>query len=268
MKIGPYCIDRKCAIMGILNVTPDSFSDGGRYADVSEALKQVRQMIADGADIIDVGGESTRPRADVVSEEEELARVIPVIRALSEAFPETLISIDTYKTPVAKAALEAGAHIINDVWAGLYDGEMLSLAASYQVPIILMHNQHQEGYEQITSEVVAFLQERAQKALEAGLKKEYICLDPGFGFAKNEEDNIALLKGLDEVCALGYPVLCGISRKRVVNYLLGGNRSMLERDQGTAALSAWALLKGCQLVRVHHVKATKDTLLTLEQLVD
>lgn len=268
MNIGPYHIDGKAAIMGILNVTPDSFSDGGQYDSVESALKQAEQLIADGAAIIDIGGESTGPGASFVSEEEEIKRVVPAIRAIREAFPDVLLSIDTYKTPVARAALEAGAHILNDVRAGLYDGEMLALAAEKKAPIILMHNQKEKHYDDVTQDVCDFLSERVQVAREAGVPEENIWIDPGFGFPKNEAQNIELLKGLERVTSLGYPVLFGISRKRTVNYLLGGNRDMLERDQGTAALSAWALMKGCRIVRVHNVKANKDLVKVIEQLVD
>ncbi|MET3557238.1 dihydropteroate synthase [Streptococcus rupicaprae] len=265
MSIPIQELANRVSIMGILNVTPDSFSDGGNYVNLDKALTQVEQMLADGANVIDVGGESTRPGAAFVSVEEEIARVVPVIRAIKERF-DCLVSIDSYKTETVRAALEAGADIINDVWAGLYDGQMLALAAAYDVPIILMHNQTEETYDDVTAEVCNFLAERAQAALDAGVKPDKIWLDPGFGFAKNPQHNIDLLKRLDQVCQLGYPVLFGISRKRVVDHLLGGGTSPLERDQATAALSAHALAKGCQMVRVHHVAANRDVIRVLEQL--
>lgn len=268
MKIGTYEISGNAAIMGILNTTPDSFSDGGQYITVEAAVAQAKQMVADGASIIDIGGESTRPGATFVSAEEEIARVVPVIQAIRREV-DCLISIDTYKAETAKAALEAGAHILNDVWAGLYDGNdaMFKVAATYQAPIILMHNQADEQYQDVTKDVCRFLQERAEAALAAGIAKENIWLDPGFGFAKNVEQNLALLKDLEEVTQLGYPVLFGISRKRVVDALLGGNTKPLERDGATAALSSWAIAKGCQIVRVHHVAANKEIVATLSQLV-
>ena len=188
-------------------------------------MAQVERMIAQGAAIIDVGGESTRPGAEFVTEEEEIARIVPVIQAIKAKY-DVLISIDTYKTATARAALEAGADILNDVWAGLYDGQMLALAAEKNVPIILMHNQKEEVYNDVTEDVCTFLSQRAQAALEAGVAKDNIWIDPGFGFAKNVQHNIDLLKGLDKVVALGYPVLFGISRKRVVDYLLGGNTQL------------------------------------------
>ncbi|MDY2776747.1 MAG: dihydropteroate synthase [Streptococcus infantarius] len=266
MKIGKHDIDGKACIMGVLNVTPDSFSDGGSYTSIEKALEQAEKMIAEGAKIIDVGGESTRPGYTFVEAADEINRVVPVIKALKEKF-DILVSIDTYKTETARAALEAGADILNDVWAGLYDGEMLALAAEKNVPIILMHNQKEEKYDNITKEVCDFLAERAQAALDAGIAKENIWIDPGFGFAKNEAQNIELLQGLDAVCQLGYPVLFGISRKRTVDYLLGGGTAALERDMGTAALSAWAIAKGCQIVRVHNVDLNRDIVKVISQLV-
>ncbi|MBY5020984.1 dihydropteroate synthase [Streptococcus suis] len=254
-------------IMGILNVTPDSFSDGGNYNEVEAALVQVEKLLADGATVIDVGGESTRLGASFVSEEEEIARVVPIIRAIKENY-DCLVSIDTYKTGTARAALEAGADILNDVWAGLYDGEMLALAAEYQVPIILMHNQKEESYEDVVVEVKNFLAERAQAALDAGISADKIWLDPGFGFAKNVQHNLDLLQGLDQITGLGYPILFGISRKRVVDYLLGGNSLPTDRDQATAALSAWSVQKGCKMVRVHNVAANRDIVKVWEQLTN
>ncbi|MCQ9215676.1 dihydropteroate synthase [Streptococcus gallolyticus] len=265
MKIGKHEIDGTACIMGILNVTPDSFSDGGSYTSIENALAQAEKMIAAGAKIIDVGGESTRPGYTFVEAEEEINRVVPVIRALKERF-DVLVSIDTYKAETAQAALEAGADILNDVWAGLYDGKMLALAAEKNVPIILMHNQEEEKYDNITKEVCDFLTERAQAALDAGVTLENIWIDPGFGFAKNEAQNIELLKGLDAVCKLGYPVLFGISRKRTVDYLLGGGTLAADRDMGTAALSAWAVAKGCQIVRVHNVDVNRDIVKVISQL--
>ena len=164
--------------------------------------------------------------------------------------------------------MDAGADILNDVWAGLYDGEMFRLAAERQVPIILMHNQRDETYNNVTQDVCHFLEERAQAARAAGVPADHIWLDPGFGFAKNIEQNTALLKGLDKVCQLGYPVLFGISRKRIVDALLGGNTSPLDRDQATAALSAWALQKGCRIVRVHNVACNRDVVRAIGGLLD
>ncbi|HEQ4737724.1 TPA: dihydropteroate synthase [Streptococcus pyogenes] len=268
MKIGRFVIEGNAAIMGILNVTPDSFSDGGSYTTVQKALDHVEQMIAGGAKIIDVGGESTRPGPgyQFVSAADEIERVVPMIKAIKAKY-DVLISIDTYKTETARAALEAGADILNDVWAGLYDGEMLALAAEYDVPIILMHNQKEEVYQDVTQDVCDFLSARAQAAIDAGVPKDNIWIDPGFGLPKSVQHNMELLKGLDRVCQLGYPVLFGISRKSVVDALLGGNTKAKERDGATAALSAYALGKGCQLVRVHDVKANQEIVAVLSQLM-
>ncbi|MCK4029719.1 dihydropteroate synthase [Streptococcus iners] len=258
-------LTNQVTIMGILNVTPDSFSDGGNYNEVEAALVQVEKLLADGATVIDVGGESTRLGASFVSEEDEIARVVPIIRAIKENY-DCLVSIDTYKTGTARAALETGADILNDVWAGLYDGEMLALAAEYKVPIILMHNQKEESYEDVVVEVKNFLAERVQAALDAGIAADQIWLDPGFGFSKNVQHNLDLLQGLEQITGLGYPVLFGISRKRVVDYLLGGNSLPTDRDQATAALSAWAVQKGCKMVRVHNVAANRDVVKVWDQL--
>lgn len=266
MKIGKYDVAGKAAIMGILNVTPDSFSDGGQYETIDQALKQVEAMLAAGAAIIDIGGESTRPGAAFVSAEDEIKRIVPIVEAISEKF-NCLISIDTYKTETARVALAAGAHILNDVWSGLYDGQMFQLAAETGAPIILMHNQCEEVYGNVTEDVCQFLLERADLAQKTGVKKENIWLDPGFGFAKNVEQNMELLRGLAEVTKLGYPVLFGISRKRVVDSLLGSHTKPQERDMATAALSGYAISKGCKIVRVHNVAANKDIVKVSSQLV-
>lgn len=266
MKIGKHKISGNACIMGILNVTPDSFSDGGKFNGIEKALKQVEQLLNDGASIIDVGGESTRPGANFVTVQEEIERVVPIIKAIKANF-NCLISIDTYKTETAEAALDAGADILNDVWAGLYDGKMFELAAKRDVPIILMHNQDDENYQDVTTDVCEFLVQRAHLALEEGIKKENIWIDPGFGFSKSNHQNIELLQHLEKVCQLGYPVLFGISRKRVVDYLLGGNTKPTDRDQATASLSAWAIQKGCQIVRVHNVAANKDLVRVTSQLM-
>lgn len=265
MTLGRHEPTAEALVMGILNVTPDSFSDGGQFVTEEAALSQVAQMLEDGATVIDIGGESTRPGAAFVSASTEIERVVPLIKAIKRQF-NCLISIDSYKTETVRAALEAGADIINDVWAGLYDGGMLALAAEKNVPLILMHNQQEESYQDIVQEVSDFLVKRAEVALEAGVAKENIWLDPGFGFAKNAEQNMTLLKGLDKICQLGYPVLFGISRKRVVDHLLGGGSTPLERDQATAGLSAYAISKGCQMVRVHNVAANYDIVRTISQL--
>ncbi|CRH88692.1 folate synthesis bifunctional protein [Chlamydia trachomatis] len=266
MKLGSFELDGQACLMGILNVTPDSFSDGGAYLSLEQAVEQAQQLIEAGAQIIDVGGESTRPGADFVSAEDEIARIVPVIKALKAQF-DVLISIDTYKTATARAALEAGADILNDVWAGLYDGEMFALAAETGAPIIIMHNQDEERYQEVTADVCDFLTQRLDEAKRFGVKNEQLIIDPGFGFAKTAEQNLDLLRGLDRVTALGYPVLFGISRKRTVDYLLGGQTKPLERDMGTAALTAYAIMKGCQIIRVHNIELNSDIVCVLNQLI-
>ncbi|TVX85186.1 dihydropteroate synthase [Paenibacillus agilis] len=239
-------------VMGILNVTPDSFSDGGSYTDVGRALEHAHRMAAEGADILDVGGESTRPGSDPVGLEEELRRVIPVIEALKRELPHIAISVDTYKAEVARQALEAGAHIMNDIWGGKLDPEMVRVAAAYQCPIILMHNRPERNYESYIEDVMQDLRESAALALEAGVKRENIWLDPGMGFAKTGEDNLQLMHHLDEMVALGYPVLLATSRKRFIQNVLEAPAN--DVTEGTAATVALGIAQGCQMVRVHDVK--------------
>lgn len=239
-------------VMGILNVTPDSFSDGGSYTDVGRALEHAHRMVAEGADILDVGGESTRPGSAPVGLEEELRRVIPVIEALRRELPHIAISVDTYKAEVALQALEAGAHIMNDIWGGKLDPDMVRVAAAYQCPIILMHNRSERNYENYIEDVLQDLRESAALAMEAGVKRENIWLDPGMGFAKTGEDNLQLMHHLDEMVALGYPVLLATSRKRFIQNILESPAN--DVIEGTAATVALGIAQGCQMVRVHDVK--------------
>lgn len=250
---GPYFLDynKKTLIMGILNVTPDSFSDGGKYNRIERAVERARQMVEDGADIIDIGGESTRPGYKMVSVEEEIGRIAPIIEAISKEVPVP-ISIDTYKSQVAKAALDAGAHIINDIWGGKYDGEMGKVAARYDVPIILMHNRDNLNYGLFYRDVVNDLFESIQIVKSAGVKEEQIILDPGIGFAKDLHLNIEMMRHLDKLVAIGYPVLLGTSKKSLIGQAL--NLSVDERAEGTGATVCYGIQKGCQIVRVHDVK--------------
>ena len=251
-------------IMGILNVTPDSFSDGGAYAEVDQALIQVRQMLADGADIIDVGGESTRPGYTPVSIAEEISRILPVIKAI-RAESDVLISVDTYKSKVAKAAMAAGANIINDVWGGKYDPQILDVAAEYGCPIILMHNRKDSEYKELIQDIKNDLIESIEMAKSRGVKDEHIILDPGIGFQKSKQENLAVLKRLDELNSLGYPLLLGTSRKSVLGYATG--LSVNERDEATAATTVDGIIKGVQLVRVHNVKINKRVSVMADLLV-
>jgi dihydropteroate synthase len=246
--------------MGVLNATPDSFSDGGRYLSVENALQHAREMIAAGVDIIDVGGESTRPGADWVSAAQEVERVVPVIRALSEEV-SVPISIDTYKPEVARAALAAGASIINDI-NGLRQAEMLSLAAETGVPVILMHMQGEPrtmqqnpSYQNVVAEVLDWLEQACNRAQAAGVKREQLIIDPGIGFGKTTEHNLMLLRRLRDLRILGYPILVGTSRKSLVGNVL--QLPVDQRSEGTAATVAAAILQGADIVRVHDVEAMR-----------
>jgi dihydropteroate synthase len=243
---------RRTLIMGILNVTPDSFSDGGKYNTIQAAVNQAILMVAEGADIIDIGGESTRPGAMKVDAQEELKRVIPIIEAVSAAVNVPL-SIDTYKSEVARHALIAGVHILNDIWGLREDPEMGRVAEQFHSPIILMHNRKVTQYDNFITDVIADLQISIQLAEQAGISKEQIILDPGIGFAKTIDLNIQLMNHLDLICNLGYPVLLGTSRKSFIHQTLG-----LPADdvvEGTAATVVLGISQGCDIMRVHDVKA-------------
>ncbi|MBD0384576.1 dihydropteroate synthase [Paenibacillus sedimenti] len=258
-------IGDRTIIMGILNVTPDSFSDGGQYLAIETAVQRARQMIAEGADIIDIGGESTRPGSTLVTEEEELRRVIPVIQALSQEI-NAPISIDTYKAEVAKQALEAGAHIINDVWGGKADSLMAGIAAQYGCPFIITHNRTNMGYTDFLNDVIANLQECIAQAQQAGIRKENIILDPGIGFAKTYEQNLYLMNRLRAIADIGFPVLLGTSRKSMIGIALGGVPAD-ERLEGTAATIALGIAQGCSIVRVHDVQAMKRVAVMTDAII-
>lgn len=246
-------IGQRTLIMGIVNVTPDSFSDGGDLETVEDAVQHAQQLVEAGADLIDVGGESTRPGASKVPVEEELRRVIPVITALKEANLNVPISIDTYKSEVAETALEAGAHIINDVWGLLQDEKLAKLAADYACPLIITHNRKQaRPYEDLVSEVVAELQEQVSVALAAGVSEEAIVLDPGIGFAKTLEDNLTLMNQLHAIVELGYPVVLGTSRKSMIQRTL--NLPANDVIAGTISTLVLGIVQGCQIMRVHDVE--------------
>ncbi|MEQ8153961.1 MAG: dihydropteroate synthase [Clostridiaceae bacterium] len=256
MRIGnkEFVLGKRTYIMGILNVTPDSFSDGGKYNNLELALKQTEKLIAEGADIIDVGGESTRPGAVYVSAEEEINRVVPVIKGIKEKHDIT-ISIDTYKAEVAEAAIKAGADMINDVWGFKKDSEMANVAAKYGVQCCLMHNRDNEMYTDIIEDMKKDLQESVNIALKAGIKKENIILDPGIGFAKTVEQNIEVMDRLEELLDLGYPMLLATSKKRMIGFTL--NLPPEERTEGTMATTVIGIMKGYDFVRVHDVKENK-----------
>ncbi|MEC0373229.1 dihydropteroate synthase [Paenibacillus chibensis] len=244
-------------IMGILNVTPDSFSDGGRYIDPRQAVEHALQMMRDGADLIDIGGESTRPGYEPISAEEELRRIIPVIEALHQAAPHIPISVDTYKAEVARHAISAGAHIMNDIWGGKKDPDMLKAAAELGCPIILMHNRKDMNYRDFAADVVEDLKESVRLAHEAGVQDSQIILDPGVGFAKNGTENLQIMTQLDRLVDIGYPVLLATSRKKFIRAVL--DLPVDDIVEGTAATVAFGIAQGCQMVRVHDVKSIKRT---------
>jgi dihydropteroate synthase len=253
----------KPLIMGILNVTPDSFSDGGQYSNISAAMHQAERMLAEGADVIDIGGESTRPGSDAVSAEQQIERVLPVISAVRQ-LTDKLISIDTTNSIVAKAALAAGANVINDVSAGQKDPAILTLAAASNVLIVLMHSkgppktmQINPQYEDVVSEVIADLEVRINAALAAGVKKANIIIDPGIGFGKRKQDNLDLLAHLQNFVALGYPVLLGTSRKRFMGSICAVDQPS-ELVTATAVTTALGVMAGVKLFRVHDVKENRQ----------
>lgn len=257
-------LGERTLIMGILNVTPDSFSDGGLYNSCEHAVARAKQLAADGADILDIGGESTRPGFEKVSAEEELHRVIPVIRAVSQEL-DIPISIDTYKAEVARQALEAGANILNDVWGFKEDTAMAAVAAEAGCPVILMHNRKNEEYKDFMTEVCGDLQESVDLALSAGVAPGQIVLDPGIGFAKDQLQNLVLLNRLGELNRLGYPLLLGTSRKRVIRNVL-----QLPPDdvvEGTAATSVLGIVHGAAILRVHDVKEMKRVALMTDAIL-
>lgn len=251
-------------VMGILNVTPDSFSDGGKYNSIDAAIAHAKQMVQEGAKIIDVGGESTRPGYTRIPDEEEIARVVPVIKALREEVP-AIISIDTYKSAVARAALEAGAHIINDIWGSKADPEMAKVAFEYNAPIILMHNRENTNYKNYFEDFLNDLKESIDIVKAAGVPDEHIILDPGIGFVKNLQQSIETMQRLDELAELGYPVLLGTSRKRMIGTIL--DVPLHERVEGTAATCAYGVMKGCHIVRVHDVKEIARTVKMIDALM-
>lgn len=253
IKAGQYTINigERTYIMGILNVTPDSFSDGGDFVDIDKAIAHAKQMIDDGADIIDVGGESTRPGCAEVSEEEEAQRVIPVIQRLSKEI-NVPISVDTYKAKVAEKAIQAGATILNDIWGMQKEPEMAKVAARYNVPIILMHNQIGTEYSiDIMEAMCMFFKKSIDMGLKAGIKRENMIIDPGVGFGKTAEQNVEVMARLGELNDLGCPILLGTSRKSFIGKIL--DVVPKERVDGTVATTVMGITQGVDIVRVHDV---------------
>ncbi|WP_238021005.1 dihydropteroate synthase [Oceanobacillus jordanicus] len=250
-----YDLTERTHIMGILNVTPDSFSDGGSYDSVHKAVQQAILMEGEGADILDIGGESTRPDHDPVALEEELNRVIPAIKAIKEKV-SLPISIDTYKAETARRALEAGADMINDVWGAKKEPAIAQVAAEYDVPIILMHNRDNMDYDDIIEDMKQDLKESIDIARSAGVKEENIILDPGVGFAKTGAHNLMVMNNLEAFRELGFPMLLGTSRKRFIGNVLDNEPK--QRDVGTGATTCLGITKGIKIVRVHNVRMNKE----------
>ena len=253
MRIGTHEFDVKnqTYIMGILNVTPDSFSDGGKYRGVDAALKRAEQMQREGAAILDIGGESTRPGFTPVSEEEEMERILPVIEAVKKNI-DIPLSVDTYKAAVAKNAILAGADLINDIWGLKADSHMAEVIANHKVACCLMHNRTNAEYDSLVKDVVSDLKESVDFACKSGIAKDKIIVDPGIGFAKDYVQNLEMLRNLEALKELGYPVLLGTSRKSVIGITL--DLPSEERLEGTLVTTVLAVQKGCSFVRVHDVK--------------
>lgn len=253
-----------CYIMGILNVTPDSFSDGGKWNSVDAALRHAEQMALEGVDIIDVGGESTRPGYTGVTEQEEIDRSAPVLEALSERF-DIPLSIDTYKSAVAEAALRAGAVFVNDIWGLKHDSRMAGLIAKSRAVCCLMHNRERVDYTDFLSELHSDLSASVDIAEQAGIPSEKIILDPGVGFAKTPEMNLESINRLDTIRSLGYPVMLGVSRKSVIGAILGLPTE--ERLEGSLAAAVIGVVRGCSFLRVHDVKATKRAVTVARHII-
>ena len=255
MKIGnkDFQTKGKTYIMGILNVTPDSFSDGGKWNQMDAALRHVEDMLAEGMDIVDIGGESTRPGYTLIPDQEEIDRVVPMIEAIKARF-DVPISLDTYKSAVAKAGLSAGADLINDIWGLKYDPDMARVIAEAKAPSCLMHNRKAQDYREFFPDMLDDLRETLTIAEEAGIARDTIILDPGVGFAKSLENNLECVRRLPElIAAFNLPVLLGTSRKSMIGLTL--NLPADQRVEGTVATSVMAAMAGCMFVRVHDVRA-------------
>ena len=256
MKIGnrEFDVKNETYIMGILNVTPDSFSDGGKFNNLDAALHHAEEMIKGGTDIVDIGGESTRPGHIVISEEEEIARVVPIIEAVKARF-DVPVSIDTYKGNVAEAALQAGADLVNDIWGFKFDKKTALMTAKYNAACCLMHNKDEAVYIDFLVDMVSEMAECVKIAREAGVADDKIMLDPGVGFGKTYEMNLAAINHVDVLHRLGFPILLGTSRKSVIGNTL--NLPADQRVEGTLATTVIGVMKNCAFVRVHDIKENK-----------
>ncbi|MCD8330144.1 MAG: dihydropteroate synthase [Lachnospiraceae bacterium] len=266
MKIGNRNFDTEhtCSIMGILNVTPDSFSDGGRFDKLDAALFHAEEMVKQGADIVDVGGESTRPGHTVISDEEEIERVAPVIEGIKSRL-DIPVSIDTYKGAVAEAALQAGADLVNDVWGFKHDPRVAELTARYGAACCLMHNRHEAIYEDFLPDVLRDLEESIAMARRAGVADEKIIVDPGVGFGKTYETNLEIIHHVELLKKLGFPVLLATSRKSVIGLTL--DLPADQRVEGTIATTVLGVMKGCAFVRVHDVEANRRAIQMTEAIL-
>lgn len=265
MEIGKksFEIEKHTYVMGILNVTPDSFSDGGKFFQKEKALKHVRRMIEEGVDLIDVGGESTRPGYQQITDEEEIRRIASVITSIKTEF-DIPISVDTYKPSVAESALEAGADLINDIWGLKYDAKMAEVIAEWGAPCCLMHNRSHMDYGNFMEDMKSDLQDTLSIAQSAGILEDKIILDPGIGFGKTYENNLEAIYKLEELKELGFPLLLGTSRKSVIGHAL--NAPVEERIEGTLATTVFAVLNQCAFVRVHDIKENKRVILMTEAI--
>ena len=264
MIIGNTTFDEdKTYVCGILNVTPDSFSDGGKFNKLDAALYHAEEMIEEGAMLIDIGGESTRPGYTMISDEEEIERVVPVIEALKSRF-DVPLSLDTYKSKVAKAGIESGIDLINDIWGLKYDKAMAKVVADSGLPICIMHNRDNTDYTDFMTDVVSDLKESVDMAITAGIERDKLILDPGVGFAKNLEQNIIVMKELERLNCFKLPILLGTIRKSVIGLTLDLPKD--ERVEGTLVTTVLAVIKGCMFVRVHDVKENIRTIKMAEAL--
>ncbi len=264
-------LDSKTLIMGILNVTPDSFSDGGLHFRADDAVRHGLRMANEGADIIDVGGESTRPFSDPIPLEEELSRVIPVIKALSQEI-DIPVSIDTYKSEVARQALEAGAKMVNDISALRFDPAIGPLVAEADIPIVLMHMkgapknmQVNPTYEDLFGEIIGFLGKAVDQAVEMGIKRDLVIIDPGIGFGKSFDDNLKIIKELHRFFVLGQPILVSTSNKSFIGHVL--DLPVESRETGTMATIAAAVMQGANIIRAHNVKAARETITIIDAIM-
>lgn len=252
-----FDFENEAYIMGILNVTPDSFSDGGKWNTLENAVAHAKDMIEEGAAIIDVGGESTRPGYTVISNEEEINRVVPVIKAIKEKF-DVAVSIDSYKSEVVEAAIKAGADLVNDIWGLKKDPKMAAVVAKYNKPVCLMHNREEAKYDNFFKDYLNDMKQSIDIALKAGISKENIMLDPGVGFAKSLEQNLEVTNKLEALKELGYPVLLATSRKSMIGLTLNLDKD--QRLEGTIATTVIGAMKGARIFRVHDVKENKRAL--------